>query len=322
MDEFSLIEQFFQRNSLLRQDVIIGIGDDAACVQVPDASQLLISTDTLVENVHFLNSWDPYDIACRAVKVNISDMAAMAATPAWVSLALTLPKLDQTWLERFSKGLHETLALWRMALIGGDITRGPLTITITIHGFAPTGQVVQRQGALPGDHIYVSGDLGAAAFAVQMLTTPSMANLPFTSKEQALLLNKLLHPMPRTDLTLLLREYASAAIDISDGLSADLQHICEMSRVGAYLIDNDIPRHPLLQRVATPNSPDWALTGGDDYELCFTIPSEKEADFLSACTQHSLRCYRIGIIQSEKGLSIQRKDGRIEVLPPSGYQHF
>ncbi|MBA4696842.1 MAG: thiamine-phosphate kinase [Legionella sp.] len=325
MDEFSLIKRFFKLTRPQRADVIVGIGDDAACLQVSPASHLLISTDTLVANVHFLESWDPYDIACRAVKVNISDMAAMAATPAWISLALTLPSLEETWLERFSQGLHDTLAQWQIALIGGDITRGPLTITFTIHGLAPIGTAVQRTGASAGDCIYVSGQLGAAALAVQQLDSSSNStdiNRSLTKDEQTTLLQKLLQPTPRTDLTELLRRFASAAIDISDGLGADLNHLCQMSQVGARLNADQIPVHPLVKDVLGQEALNLALSGGDDYELCFTIPQEEEANFLLSCEEQNLHCYHIGIIQVEKGLFLERKDGRIEVLSPCGYQHF
>ncbi|WED43678.1 thiamine-phosphate kinase [Legionella cardiaca] len=317
MDEFSLIDVFFKNPALRREDVIYGIGDDAACVAVPQGQQLLISTDTLVADVHFLSEWDAYDIACKAIMVNVSDMAAMAATPCWVSLALTLPVYNKSWLQRFSQGLHDSLRRFNIALIGGDTTRGPLSMTITIHGLVPTGKSVRRVGAQAGDKIYVSGEVGAAALAVRFL---QQSNINTDDREA--LMQKLQHPQPRIDLGSILQEYASAAIDISDGLSADLNHLCVASNVGACLIDEAIPVHYLVKKYQQEKATYFALSGGDDYELCFTVPSQKEEKFLASLIDLGLDCYPIGVIEEEKGLRIKHVDGEPEILTPQGYSHF
>src|SRR3990167_4555066 len=162
MNEFSLIDIFFKKNALLRPEVIIGIGDDAACLEIPPNHQLLVSTDTLVAEVHFLSTWDPYDIAYRAVMVNVSDIAAMGGEPCWMTLALTIPDIDEEWISRFSEGFHAALKEYNIALVGGDTTRGPLSITITIHGTVPRSQAISRAGAKIGDEIWISGNLGEA----------------------------------------------------------------------------------------------------------------------------------------------------------------
>lgn len=317
MDEFSLIEHFFKPLDLKRDDVLLGIGDDAASLQVPDGMELLVSTDTLVAGVHFLPEWGAYDIACRALMVNISDMAAMAAQPCWVTLAVTLPELNQQWLDLFAHGLRDSLGQYNMTLIGGDTTRGPLTITMTVLGTAPKGKAIVRSGAKPGDIILVSGELGAAALAVQMLD-----NQDITKQDKIELMDKLIHPKPRVDLTEILQLYATAAIDISDGLSADLNHICIASGVGACLRKEAIPVHPLLNKYWAAKAVDLALTGGDDYELCFTV-SEDQVDLLiEAFKKADLLCYPIGVIESRRGLRMQLIDNQCVELIPTGYLHF
>ncbi|RMX22033.1 thiamine-phosphate kinase [Legionella jordanis] len=317
MDEFSLIDVFFKEPAKLRNDVVFGIGDDAACVSIPEGYQLLISTDTLVAEVHFLSSWDPYDIAYKSVMVNVSDIAAMGALPCWVSLALTLPSCDESWLGRFSKGLHDSLNQFNIALIGGDTTRGPLSITLTIHGLAAKGRAIRRSGAKAGDKIYVSGELGAAALAVTFLE-----NKDLPQEDQKILFDKLKHPKPRVDLQPILQQFATAAIDISDGLSADLNHICYNSKVGACLVKQHIPVHPLVVKYERQGATAFALRGGDDYELCFTIPEKLEPAFLHAIQKKGIQCFPIGVIEKQPGLRIEQEDGCITSLSTQGYQHF
>ncbi len=317
MNEFSLIEQFFKTFPVTRKEVLLGIGDDAACLNIPVGFNLLVSTDTLVSGVHFLPEWSPYDIACKSVMSNISDMAAMAAHPCYATLALTLPHLDESWLKAFSEGLNHSLSQFNVDLIGGDTTHGPLAITITIMGLAPNNRAVKRSGAQPDDVILVSGVLGASALAIHFLDKPGL--IP---KDQTVLMDKLLHPNPRVDLIELLRDYATSAIDISDGLSADLNHICVASGVGACLEQERIPLHPLLNKYLGTQAVDLALTGGDDYELCFTVPSSRLNDFSNELNQAGLTCYPIGIIENGEGLRIKSADKKWEVLKPGGYSHF
>lgn len=316
MDEFSLIAQFFKPLDLKRDEVLLGIGDDAACLHIADELNLLVSTDTLVSGVHFLPHWNPYDIACRSIMVNVSDMAAMAAKPCWITLALTLPEFNSQWLTSFTQGLKDSLNQFSMTLIGGDTTRGPLSITITILGTAPARQTISRSGAKPGDIIVVSGELGAAALAIKLL------DRQIAKQDEDELLKKLLHPEPRVDLMDFLRVYATAAIDISDGLSADLNHICVASGVGACLNEDAIPLHSLLKKYWNGKEVDLVLSGGDDYELCFTVPENQFSSLMSEFKKVNLLCYPIGVIEEASGIRIKNANGQFQVLKPVGYTHF
>lgn len=317
MNEFSLIEHYFKSIPPKRNDVLLGIGDDAACLQIPEGMNLLVSTDTLVSGVHFLPQWNPYDIAYKAVMVNISDMAAMGAQPCWITLALTLSELNQSWLDSFAKGIKDSLGLFNVDLIGGDTTKGPLSMTLTIMGITPQGQSIRRCGAMAGDVILVSGQLGAAGLAVKLLDDQKV-----NSKDKMELMDKLLHPKPRIDLCPLLRKYATAAIDISDGLSADLNHICVASGVGASLFKEAIPVHPLLNKYCPEQAIDLALSGGDDYELCFTVSAQQLDSFNRELQKENLVCFPIGVIEEKPGLRIQSSGSQSEKLRPRGYSHF
>ena len=201
MDEFSVISKYFSAIACVRKDVIFGIGDDAACLELPLGMQLLVSCDTLIADVHFHSSWDAYDIAYKAVMVNVSDIAAMGGTPAWLTLALSVPSLDLDWLQKFSYGLRDALSLYGIALIGGDTTRSTLSMTLTIHGLVATGRAIRRNTAKARDKIYVSGMLGAAAFAL------SSHQYPDTNEcERDILMKKLYRPQPRIDLGMILQD--------------------------------------------------------------------------------------------------------------------
>jgi thiamine-monophosphate kinase len=317
MNEFSLIDTYFKPIETCRKDVIFGIGDDAACLQIPAAQQLLVSCDTLVAGVHFFTSWPAYDIAWKAVMVNVSDIAAMGGVPVWVTLALTMPELDRVWLEDFSTGLKNALKLYNIALIGGDTTRGPLSMTLTIHGLTPRGKAIRRNGAIPGDLIYLSGEIGGAALAVEHLTSQNIEG-----NDQKAIMNKLLHPIPRLDLTQDLRAFATSAIDISDGLGVDLNHICEASGVGAMLIEAQVPIHPLVEKYKGAAAFDFAASGGDDYELCFTISPDNEKLLLQNVFEKGIKIYRIGSIEKEKGIRLKERNGKIKAIDVKGYKHF
>lgn len=317
MHEFLLIERFFKSITHHRQDVIFGIGDDAACLHVASDHVLLVSTDTLVADVHFLSDWDAYDIAYRAVMVNVSDMVAMAAFPCWITLALTLPKADIAWLERFSTGLQDALQRFNIALVGGDTTKGPLSITLTIQGQVLQGKAVRRGTAKPGDIIYVSGDLGAAALAIACLQRTDL-----DPNDRAILMKKLQRPEPRIDLVPILQQFATAAIDISDGLGADLQHICTLSGVGACLEWAHIPIHPLVKKYQGTQAVDFSLNGGDDYEICFTVSPLHQQAFLACLDEKGLCCTAIGIIESTTGLRALTEERILTTYHPLGYRHF
>lgn len=317
MNEFGLIDRFFASIPHQREDVIFGIGDDAACLQIPNGKQLVVSTDTLVSGVHFLDTWPAYDIATKAVMSNVSDIAAMGALPCWMLLSITIPELDESWLSDFSKGLQEAMAEFNIALIGGDTTRGPLCITITIHGLVDSGKAILRNGAKAGDLIYVSGMLGAAAAGLLLINSDVI-----NKTDLAVLTNKLHRPTPRVDYQPYLSGYAHAAIDISDGLSADLAHICKASQVGACLYIDQIPIHPLVQQYLPNEALQLALSGGDDYELCFTISPTLRNDFHEAILHSGLMCYPIGVIESELGLRAQTTTGEILPCASLGFRHF
>ena len=318
MDEFQLIKHYFQSIIHKRTDVVAGIGDDAACLQVDASLQLLVSCDTLVSGVHFLPTWRAYDIATKAVMVNLSDIAAMAGTPSWMTLSLTLPEIDECWVEDFALGLSHALSKYNVALIGGDTTRGPLSLTLTVHGFVRNGLAVYRSGARCGDIIYVSGPLGAAAKALRVLQN----NETVSAEDYASLMRALHAPRPRFDLGDLLQQYATSAIDISDGLASDLNHICQASNLGACISAEQIPVNSLLNSSDHVDNLALALHGGDDYELCFTVPSKLEFEFNQELQKNNLQCYAIGVMDEQLGLRLRNIDGLISPLIANGYNHF
>lgn len=311
LHEFDIIEKFFKQQPVLRSDVILGIGDDAAIVQVPPQN-LIITADTLVENVHFLKNTAAFDIGFKALAVNLSDLAAMGATPAWITLALTLPKVDESWLKNFCCGLFELAQRYNVQLIGGDLTHGPLAITIQAHGFVPHQQAIRRDGAKAGDLIYVTHTIGNAALGLLYAKKQISANPAFID----FLLTHLNRPEPQVQIGEKLRGAASAAIDISDGLAADLGHILKKSGVGAIINVDSLPLSQALRAsVSHEQALELALNGGDDYELCFTIP-EKKVEILD------FDCTYIGMIIDGEGLDLQLKDGSKYNTKISGYQHF
>ena len=316
MDEFACIDRFFHSIPHDRTDVILGIGDDAACLAIPADQHLLVSCDTLVAGVHFLAVWDPGDIAFKAVMANISDIVAMGGEPCWITLSLTLPSLDENWLTRFSSGLRAALHKYNVALIGGDTTRGPLSITMTIHGFTDKNHAVKRSGAQVGDLVYVTGPLGAAALALKYVDSR------IDAADHAVLMQHLHRPIPRVDLKYLLRAYAGSAIDISDGLLSDLQHVCTASGVGAALKLDQIPVHALVRKYSPDTALNFALNGGDDYELCLTISPAMNHAWLQEVARSGLNIYCIGLIETLPGLCYINAQGERHELKARGYNHF
>ena len=322
--EFDIIRQYFTPSSAshLRDDVILGIGDDAAILDISENHQyhqLVQSVDTLIAGVHFPAETSPEDIAYKALAVNLSDMAAMGAEPAWFTLAITLPDDDEAWLKAFSESLSSLAKQYNTQLIGGDTTNGPLCISITINGFVPIGKAITRNNAQVTDKIYLSGTIGDAALALAAWQGQCLLR-----EESANYLNeKLNRPRPQVELGILLREYASSCIDISDGLIADLGHIIDNSDVGATIVLEKIP----LSKEFNINLTDDALivplvlSGGDDYELCFTIPTSKQAEFERVTKENKFSVTCIGEVESEKGVRCLFKNKKIEVHS-SGYKHF
>jgi len=308
--EFDIISRYF-KHKIKRSDVILGIGDDAALCTIPPNRQLVIAIDTLVPGVHFPIKTPPEDIGYKALAVNLSDMAAMGATPAWMTLALTCPKIDETWLTKFSQGLLELADVAQVSLIGGDTTRGPLSITIQISGLVPPHCALQRCGAQPGDGIYVTGTLGDAGLG--LASVKKQVTLP--GKIQAFVESRLNRPTPRLSEGQALRGIASSAIDISDGLVADLGHILSASGVGATIELERLPLSSAL-RESLPLEQAWylALGAGDDYELCFTVPRENRLPAGSFV--------RIGTVEKNPGLRCLKTDGCLFMPQKMGYQHF
>jgi len=274
-DESNLIMHYFNRYRKNHQGVKLGIGDDCALLMVPENQWLAISTDTLVSGTHFLSNIDAADLAYKALAVNLSDLAAMGAEPAWLSLALTLPEINEAWLKTFSDSLFKQLDYYHIQLIGGDTTYGKLSLTLTIHGRLPAGKALTRAGASVGNRIYVSGTLGDSAAGLALLQNrwPVNQRQINDNKDRKLLIHRHLRPKPRIYLGLLLRNFASAVIDISDGLITDLQHILKTSNCGARIELDKLPYSETLKKyISTKQASHWALNGGEDYELCFTVP--------------------------------------------------
>ncbi|BBV77896.1 thiamine-monophosphate kinase [Raoultella planticola] len=318
--EFSLIARYFDRVKSRRLDVETGIGDDCALLNIPEKKTLAISTDTLVAGNHFLPDIDPADLAYKALAVNLSDLAAMGAEPAWLTLALTLPAADEAWLESFSDSLFMQLNYYDMQLIGGDTTRGPLSMTLGIHGFVPPGRALKRSGAKPGDWVYVTGTPGDSAAGLAILQDRLVVE---SAADADYLLARHLRPMPRVLQGQALRDLASSAIDLSDGLISDLGHILKASGCGARIDLDAMPLSDVLLRHAEREQAlRWALSGGEDYELCFTVPELNRGALDVAIGQLGARFTCIGQISAEAdGLQLMQS-GKPVQLDLQGYDHF
>lgn len=318
--EFDLIARYFNRVRSSRRDVELGIGDDCALLTVADKQMLAVSTDTLVSGVHFLPDIDPADLGYKSLAVNLSDLAAMGADPAWLSLAITLPKSNSQWLSAYSDSLFELLDYYGIQLVGGDTTRGPLSLTLTIHGLVPAGRALTRRGARIGDWIYVTGSLGDSAAGLAILQNTLHVDDEETRQR---LIQRHLRPQPRILQGQALRDLASSAIDLSDGLISDLQHILKASECGARINLDAIPQSDWLRGcVDEEQALRWALSGGEDYELCFTVP-EINRGALELALGHLGADYTcIGQIgPSSEGLRFFR-DNKATELNWKGYDHF
>ncbi|ACR68271.1 thiamine-phosphate kinase [Edwardsiella ictaluri] len=318
--EFDLIARYFNRRSTPRHDVQRGIGDDCALLSVSEKQWVAVSSDTLVSGIHFLPEIDPVDLGYKSLAVNISDLAAMGADPAWVSLALTLPAVDEPWLQAFSDALFEQLDYYGMQLIGGDTTRGPLSLTYTVQGLVPAGRALLRSGARVGDWIYVTGTLGDSAAGLALL----QARLTVADEaDRRYLLGRHLRPQPRVLQGQALRDLASAAIDISDGLLADLGHILKASDCGANLYLDKLPLSAeLMCHVDAETCQRWALGGGEDYELCFTVPEMYRGALDMALAQLGCRYTCIGqMAPASEGVCLWRGERQV-TLDIQGFDHF
>ncbi len=314
LSEFRLIESYFEQRRLGRDDVVLGIGDDAALLRVPLGMQLVSAVDTLISGVHFPENTAAAAIGYKALAVNLSDLAAMGAEPAWATLSLSMPEPDEAFLKDFSDGLFSLAEQHGVELVGGDTVRGPLVLTVQVNGFVPEGEALTRFDARPGDRLYVSGTLGDAAAGLELVLAGKVEG-----DEAAYLRERLDRPSPRLALGQALRGLASACIDISDGLCADVAHIMERSHLGCDIDSSALPLSPQLSTLkGEEGARALALNGGDDYELCFTVPEEQEATLQRLATTFDVAITCIGEVNNEVG--VLRIDGN--AVEGSGYDHF
>lgn len=307
LSEFSLIDKFFKKSILQNSCSRLSIGDDCALLSIPTGYELAITTDTMVENVHFFADANPTQLGHKLLAVNLSDLAAMGAQPLAVTLALTLPQVCETWLREFSTGFLNLAHEFNVDLIGGDTTKGALTLTVQAMGLVPTNSALKRSTAKNGDLIFMTGLLGEAGLGLKI-------KQGFASDAQNALL-RFHAPTPRIEIGLALRGVASACIDISDGLVSDLGHILQQSGVGATLDYEQLPLSNAVKNYLQQTGDfQMPLISGDDYELCFTVAPENVARVPKNCTQ-------IGIIETIQGLRLKRA-GNIETLTVKGYEHF
>lgn len=337
ISEFELIEKYFQKE-LGGKGVALGIGDDCALLNPPEGKTLAISCDTLVAGNHFPKNADPELIAERAMRVNLSDLAAMGAEPLWFTLALSLPSADSHWLDGFSRGLFQAANKYNCSLVGGDTTRGPLSITIQVMGAVDSENALKRDGARIGDMVYVTGDLGDAAAAVAVIKK----NLHVGKSAFNFFMSHYYRPVPKIAEARLLQGIASAAIDVSDGLVADLGHICDASGVAAEIDLERLPiSEPLKKLASREQIQQWTTAGGDDYQLCFTVPADQVAAIEHLVDSGKLKAVAIGEIvkremssdntglNDENNTATKRqqrvtclRNGKIVSLEKTGFQHF
>lgn len=318
MNEFELIYDVIAPTSCLRDDVLLGIGDDGAVLAPPSGQSLVVVADTLVAGRHFPPDFAPADIGYRAAAVNLSDIAAMGATPLWATLALTLPASDVDWVRGFAGGLADALRPASTALVGGDTTRGPLTVTVQIIGSLPAGSALTRAGARPGDLVYVSGSPGDAAAGLAAWPPP-----PAPSAALAQLFARFTRPTPRLALGVALRGLASSCVDVSDGLLADAGHLAARSGCALELDATRLPLSAALRETCAPSTAlQHALTGGDDYELCFTLPPAAlpRLGALAGPGMPPLTC--IGRVVDGAGVRALGPDGRVLHFARPGFDHF
>lgn len=316
ISEFDIIRRYFTHST---PGTVLGVGDDAALLQPAPGMELAVSTDMLVAGRHFFPNTDPRQLGHKALAVNLSDLAAMGATPRWATLSLALPEADPDWLEAFAGGFMALAGAHGVDLVGGDTTRGPLNICVGILGEVPRGQALRRDRAETGDDVWVSGTLGDAALALAHLRHQA----PLPPHDALAVLTRLNAPQPRVALGRCLLGVAHAAIDVSDGLAADLGHILERSGLAAQIAADAVPRSPALRSVGDRNlALACALAGGDDYELCFTAPAGMRAEVEAIGRRLKLPLTRIGMVEAGRGLTVRGRNGKPITLEKAGFDHF
>jgi thiamine-monophosphate kinase len=319
LGEFELIDRFFRRPT---RHSVLGIGDDAALLAPTVGCELVVSVDMLVEGRHFFAEVDPEALGHKTLAVNLSDIAAMGATPRWALLAGALPEANPAWLAGFARGFFALAEAHDVDLVGGDTTRGPLNLCVTILGEVPAGRALRRSGARAGDDVYVSGCLGDAALAL----AHEQGRITLKRDEFMRCQESLLRPQPRVSLGRMLLGVASAAIDVSDGLVGDLSHVVNASGVGARVELNAIPRSTTLDRCLADGESTLALecllAGGDDYELCFTAAPERAPHVHALAGELQLTLTRIGTVDEGPGLVVLDQGGRTLPSLPRAFDHF
>lgn len=313
--EFDIIRRYFTREN----SAVLSVGDDAALIEVTSGHQLAVSTDMLVSGQHFFADADPFKLGHKSLAVNLSDMAAMGAVPRWVTLSLALPEINEKWLEQFSTGFFHLADKYKVALIGGDTTKGPLNICVTIVGETKPGEALRRDGAKADDEIWLSGTIGDAALALAALQN----RISLRADESAFCAQALHTPQPQVALALALRSIANSAIDISDGLLADLGHILQRSKVGAEIYFDKLPTSSIMQKkLAAPIAQHCLLAGGDDYQLCFTAPVSLREHVIRAGKSTNVAVTCIGRITAGKDLILLDANNRPMTFHAKGFDHF
>ncbi|MGB8327720.1 MAG: thiamine-phosphate kinase [Steroidobacteraceae bacterium] len=323
LSEFALIERYFRGAGVHRADVVVGIGDDGAVLDVPAGAQLVAVVDSLVEGVHFPAGSPAASIGHRALAVNLSDLAAMGARPAWALLAITLRQADERWLEAFAAGFSALAAAHQVALVGGDTTAGPLSVTVQALGFVAPGRALLRSGGHADDELYVTGSPGDAACGLRLeqgeCAVTAHAHAQAAGSE---LRRRFLYPSPRVEWGTALVGWASAAIDVSDGLLGDLGKLAAASGCGAAIDVERLPLSPSLIEVAGREGAEhFALTGGDDYELLFAVPPDRATHFAAHARTAGIACRAIGRL-TLGGAVVARRGGSVIQVSHSGFDHF
>src|SRR5580692_7731973 len=318
LSEFDLISRFFSQLGAPRADVVLGVGDDGAVLECPADSQLVAAIDSLAEDVHFPQGSPARSIGHRALAVNLSDLAAMGAQPAWALLALALPAADEAWLTQFSAGLDQLAREHNVSLVGGDTTAGKLCITVQTLGFLPRGAALTRGGGQPDDAVFVTGTPGDSAAGLML----EQSRLTVADARQAQwLLDRFRYPTPRVALGIALRGLASACIDVSDGLLGDCGRLAQASGCGFSLDYQALPvSDPLRAAVGEQRARELALTGGEDYELCFTVPSARLDEFIAHCPASEFGWSRIGMLSAQPG-AIVRRGASVMQVSHRGFDH-
>jgi len=315
MDEQAVIDTFFRHLGAVRTDVVLGIGDDAALLRPEAGCELVQTTDVLVEHVHFTPGSPPRSLGHRALAINLSDLAAMGANPCWALMALTLPNIDEAWLAEFAHGFGRLARVHKVALVGGNLSRGPLAITVQCTGQVPAGRALRRSGGHAGDELWVSGTLGDAALG------RTIGERDGENADTQWLRSRFEYPTPRLELGAALRELASACIDVSDGLFSDAPRLAASSGCGVWL---DVEQLPVSQAARTmTGTAVWqhALAGGEDYELCLSAPAKEAPRLQALAAQHAVPLQRCGQLRAEPGLELRRGSDVIQ-FSLSRFDHF